>query len=561
MLQLRPYQTEALEAIEEAYNRGCMKQLIALPTGTGKTILFAAQTYKMNTRTLILAHREELLHQAADKIKMLWEAADVGILKAERQEIESQIVVASVQTAMQPKRLAQLKEQGFSLLIVDEAHHAAAESYKKIFEQLGFNGTPGKLLLGVTATAKRGDGQALGTVFDEVVFERSIQTMIKASYLSDVRGVRVQTKIDLSSVETRAGDFVESQLAAVVNTEARNEMIVNSYNEHTKGKKAIVFTVNVAHAKTLAESFSEAGVPATAVYGDMPREERESALQAFKESKLKILTSCNVLTEGFDEPSIEAVFMARPTKSQSLYIQCIGRGLRLYPGKEYCTVLDFSDSRLDVMQMATLVGKPLDKMSFKEVIEEQETEQQEAEAIAREKIGEVKTEHFELLDKSVFRWIPQPNGHFKLILGIDEYILLKQESPERFKAGHVNGKEVKILSSQLLPLSYAQGVAEDTARQMKRNLSMKTADWYKKPASNGQVKFLKSLGIKGITETISSGEASDLIDRKIAENEAIPASPKQIRKLNELGVEVPTKLNMYKARSLIGKALKEAGLR
>lgn len=554
MIQLRPYQTEAIEAIEESYNRGCRKQLIALPTGTGKTILFAAQTRKMNTKTLILAHREELLNQASEKIKMLWHDADIGILKAKRQEIESQIVVASVQTAIQPKNLARLKEQDFTLLIVDEAHHAAADSYKTIFKELGFNGTTEKLLIGVTATAKRGDGQALGTVFDEVVFERSIQTMIKAGYLSDVRGVRIQTKIDLSNVETRAGDFVESQLAAVVNTEVRNELIVHSYNEHTKDKKAIVFTVNVDHAKTLAEAFSKAGIPSKAVYGDMPSEERKASLQAFTKGELKILTSCNVLTEGFDEPSIEAVFMARPTKSQSLYIQCIGRGLRLYPGKEHCTVLDFSDSRLDVMQMATLAGKPLDEKSFKEIIEEQEAEQQEAEA--REKIGEVTTEPFELLDKSIFRWIPQSGGHFKLILGVDEYILLKQEAPEQFKVGHVNGKAVKILSSQLLTLSYAQGVAEDIGRQMKRNFSMKTASWYSKPASHGQVRFLKSLGIKEVPK--SSGEASDLIDRKMAENNAVPASPEQIHKLQKLGVEIPNNLSKFNARKMIGRAIMQA---
>jgi ATP-dependent helicase IRC3 len=561
MLHLRPYQIEALEAVEEALNRGCTKQLITLPTGTGKTVLFAALAKKMNVRTLILAHREELLIQAKKKITLLWDNADVGIMKAEQNEIESQIVIASVQTAAQPKRLEQLKEQGFTLLIVDEAHHAAADSYKRIIEELGFNGGAGKLLVGVTATAKRGDGQALATVFDEVVFERSISTMIKAGYISDVRGVRVQTKIDLSGVEMRGGDFVESQLAAVVNTDARNELIVESYLSHTKNKQAIVFTVNVDHALTLAESFNDAGIRATAVYGDMPKIERETALQEFSESKLKILTSCGVLTEGFDEPSIEAVFMARPTKSQSLYIQCIGRGLRLYPGKEYCTVLDFSDSRHDVMQMATLAGKPLEEKSFKEVIEELEVEELQKDAQLQAQVGEVRTVQFELLGKSVFRWIPQPGGHFKLILGINEYILLKLEAPEQFKAGHVNGKEVKILSSQLLPLSYAQGVAEDTARQLSRNMSLKTASWYKGPASPKQIKFMKSLGIKDIPDNVSSGEAADLIDHKMAENETIPASPNQIRKLTELGVEVPTKLNKFKARALIGKALKEASSR
>jgi superfamily II DNA or RNA helicase len=557
MINLRPYQIEALEAIDEAYQRGCMKQLIALPTGTGKTVLFAAQTLKMNDKTLILAHRGELLQQATDKIKMLCSEADIGILKAERDEISSQIVIASVQTACRPKRLAQLREQGFKLLIVDEAHHAAADSYKKIFEELGFNGTAGKLLLGVTATAKRGDGQALGKVFDEVVFERSIQTMIKAGYLSDVRGVRVQTKIDLSSVKTRAGDFVESQLAKLVNTAARNELIVNSYNKHTIGKKAIVFTVNVDHAKTLAEAFNKAGIPSAAVYGAMASEERRAVLEAFKMGELKVLTSCNVLTEGFDEPSIEAVFMARPTKSQSLYIQCIGRGLRLYTGKECCIVLDFSDSRQHVMQMATLAGKPLEGKLFSQVVKEVKTER-EKEARQQGKLAEVIIEHFELLDKSVYRWIPMPGGHLKLILGNQEYILLQQVEIERYKVSLVNAENVKLLSSQLLTLSYAQGVAEDSARQLSRNVSMKTALWNKEQATFKQKTYLMGLGVKELPEAITRGEAADMIDRIKAEKDAIPATAKQLYKLKSLGVDLPTILNKHTAQKLIGMALEKA---
>lgn len=555
MIQLRSYQIEAIEAIEEARKRACNRQLIVLPTGTGKTILFAALAHKMNTRTLILAHREELLYQAADKIRMLWKEADIGILKAERDEVESHIVIASVQTAIQPKRLARLREQGFSLLIVDEAHHATANTYKRIFEELGFHEAGGKLLIGVTATAKRGDGQALGTVFDEIVFERSISTMIKAGYLSDVRGIRIQTKIDLSSVETRTGDFNERQLAAVVNTEARNKLIVDSYSEHTRDKKAIVFTVNVEHAKSLSEAFKKSGIETAVIYGDMSSEERKTVLQAFSAGRLKVLTSCNVLTEGFDEPGIEAILMARPTKSQSLYIQCIGRGLRLHPGKVCCTVLDFTDSRQDVMQMATLVGKPIEGKSFREVIKEDKTGQREKPIETQGEIELIKAEHFDLVGKSVYRWISFPSGHYKLGLGFQEYIFLKQEAPEQYKVGFVKGSDVEILSSQLLPLSYAQGVAEDRARQLSRTISMKTARWYKGTATAGQISYMKRLGINAIPKKLTKGQASDMIEQKLAEQKAAPASPHQIRKLLELGIEVPPRLNKSKASSLISKAI------
>jgi ATP-dependent helicase IRC3 len=225
-MELRPYQQEAITAVLKRQAEGITRQLVALPTGTGKTVVFASLAKQMNCRTLIIAHREELINQAADKCRMVWPGADVGVVMADRDEYDRQVVVASIQTACRPKRIKRLREQDFNLLIIDEAHHSTASTYMDVIEGLGFMAdNPDKLLVGVTATAKRGDKIGLRHVFQEITFERSIAAMTKAGYLADLRGIRVSTGLDLNRIATRYGDFVESQLASVVNCANRNEII------------------------------------------------------------------------------------------------------------------------------------------------------------------------------------------------------------------------------------------------------------------------------------------------------------------------------------------------
>ena len=275
MLALRPYQIEAIEAVKEAQSSGINRQLISLPTGTGKTVTFAALARDLNAKTIVLAHREELIQQAADKFRLVWPDADIGIVMADNNDMEKQIVIASVQTVSRKTRLEALKERGFDLMIVDEAHHAASNSYRSIIDTLHFSqGDPHKLLVGVTATPTRGDGQSLGGVFESVVFERNIATMIKAGYLSDLKGKRILTHTDLSSVNTRGGDYIDYQLAEIVNTPQRNDLVVRGYIEHGSQRRAIAFCVDVAHSLALAESFQCAGIRSSAVYGDMNKEGR-----------------------------------------------------------------------------------------------------------------------------------------------------------------------------------------------------------------------------------------------------------------------------------------------
>lgn len=350
MLDLRPYQHEALQKIYEAYKAGKRRVIVSLPTGTGKTVVFAhfPQFFKMKKRLLVLAHREELLLQARDKFLQLDPELKVGIEQsASRAPEDAKVVIASVPTLGRAggARLRQLSPEEFFLIVVDEAHHAVAPTYRRIFDHFGlFDNKTSHYLVGFTATPKRGDKQGLGAVFQEVCYARDLREMIAEKYLCPMTGWRVHTGTSLDNVRVRHGDFVERQLAEVVNTGDRNQLLVAAYQKYAANRRAIVFCVNVEHAQDVAQAFTAAGIRTSAVWGEMPREDRRARLAQFSNGELDVVTNCNVLTEGFDEPRVNAVIMARPTRSRLLYAQMVGRGTRLYPGKTDLEVIDIADN-------------------------------------------------------------------------------------------------------------------------------------------------------------------------------------------------------------------------
>lgn len=350
MVKLRDYQSESLAAVKDAYKNKLRRVLVSLPTGTGKTVVFAhfPSIFKMRKRLLVLAHREELLLQAQQKFLSSDPELKVGIERAEEfAAADTQVVIASVPTLGQKggARLARFNPDDFSIIVVDEAHHAVAESYRRIFKHFGlFSPDTTRLLVGFTATPRRGDNQGLGEVFQEVCYARDLRQMIAAGYLCQIRGWRVDTNLSLDGVKVSHGDFVESQLARVVNTPSRNRLVTTSYMRLAGRRRAIVFCVDVQHAKDVCQEFVDAGIRAAAVWGDLPRERRRKALDEFAEGKISVLTNCNLLTEGFDEPRLDCVMMARPTKSKLLYAQMVGRGTRLHHEKNDLMVVDIADN-------------------------------------------------------------------------------------------------------------------------------------------------------------------------------------------------------------------------
>jgi ATP-dependent helicase IRC3 len=223
---LRNYQIEAVETIISAANAGISRQLISLPTGSGKTIIMSALAKELNKKTLILAHRQELITQTADKLKLVWPGISIGICQGERDEIHHPIVVGSVQSCSRPKRLERLREQGFELLMIDEAHHSVADTYQSVINTLGFGEGTNKLLVGVSATCAR---EGLGSIFDSITFSRSISTMIGSGYLSPVIGRKILTNFQLEKIRISNGDFAIGELAEAVNTPERNQFIVGCF--------------------------------------------------------------------------------------------------------------------------------------------------------------------------------------------------------------------------------------------------------------------------------------------------------------------------------------------
>ncbi|MCK4777560.1 MAG: DEAD/DEAH box helicase, partial [Actinomycetia bacterium] len=348
---LRDYQREALEAIWNSYKSGIRRQLISLPTGCGKTVIFSflPRYFKMKKKMLVLAHREELLFQAKDKIVAINKELklNVGIEKAVMEtDYDDDIIIASVQTIGRGnERIKKFNPDDFSIIVVDEAHHAVAPTYKAILKHFGiFDKDTDKLLLGFTATPKRGDGIGLEEIFEDITYSQSITHMIEANYLANIIGYRVNTKVNLEGVKVRMGDFVIGDLSRKVNVEERNALIIKSYLKLAKNRKTVVFCTNVAHAKQVALIFNKHKIKAVPVWGNMPSKNRAAVLKKFKNDKIDVITNCNLLTEGFDEPGIDCIIMARPTKSQLLYTQMIGRGTRPFPNKENLMVIDISDN-------------------------------------------------------------------------------------------------------------------------------------------------------------------------------------------------------------------------
>lgn len=558
MIEPRPYQKEAVQAILDARKRCVARQLVVLPTGAGKTICFGMLAKALDVPTIVLAHREELLNQAKAKIRMVWPEGDVGILQADRLEgLSSQVCVASVQTAITERRLDALREKNFRLMVVDEAHHATAESYMRLMGELGFLADdPEKLLVGVTATGYRGDGVALSEAFQEVVFERSIMTMIRAEYLCDAKGISVSTKADLSQVHTRAGDFALNELSDVIDIPERNDLVARSYLEHASGRKGVVFCCDVKHSMHMAESLRKHGVKAEAVYGDMDRDERRVTLERFDTGPLDVLTNCNVLTEGWDAPATSAILLARPTKSPVLYTQMVGRGLRRAPMKTDCLVMDFVDTagRHSLCSLATLAGNPrvVPKKgeTLSEAYDRVEREEEQVERVVKLK---PKTAEFELFEKSKFIW-SAVGEHFKLSMGKNHDLFAKRVSGGYVPLEFPPEGDVIHLSEDPLPLGYAMGVCEDHCRQYGRSsLAMKNAPWRKNKATEKQLDTLKRLGVQHDPD-ITAGEASALLQQKLDE----PATSKQKYTIRKNGLHpTPDVLTKAHASRLIGQWAKE----
>lgn len=366
-MELRPYQQQAIQAILDARERKVTRQLLVLATGLGKTVIMGGLIHRLGfPKTFGFMHREELINQSVKKIRAFDEQVRIGIEKAaDRVDLEKDtIALASVQTVgrVNRKRLSRFSPDWPSIIWVDEAHHAPADSYQQVIEHFGVFGQDPKrdrLFLGTTATPDRLDKKLYANIFDDVVYRYGLREGIHDGWLADIKAFRMEADLDLSKVKVRMGDFVGKDLAKAIIRSNMDEVAVKTWKEKCLGKKSIFFCVDKAHAARFVSSITAAGARADMVVDDTQKEDRERILSQFEGNGLDALVNVGVLTEGFDCESIQCVHILKPTKSKTVYTQMIGRGTRKIPGfKESVDVFDYTRQDHDICSIGTIFGLP-----------------------------------------------------------------------------------------------------------------------------------------------------------------------------------------------------------
>ncbi len=493
-MELRPYQQQAKDAIFSEWENGIKKTLLVLPTGCGKTIVFAKvaeECVKGGSRVLILAHRGELLDQAADKIG---KSTGLGCAteKAEQTCLGSwfRIVVGSVQSMMREKRLNQFPNDYFNTIIIDEAHHCISDSYQKVLRHF-----PDAEVLGVTATPDRGDMQNLGTVFESLAYEYTLPKAIKEGYLSPIKAVTIPLKIDMSAVGVQAGDFKSGDIATALDPYL--ESIAEEMEKYCSNKKTVVFLPLVKTSQKFRDILNNHGFKAAEVNGDS--KDRAEILEAFDKDQYNVLCNSMLLTEGWDCPSVDCIVVLRPTKVRSLYCQMVGRGTRLSPetNKDHLLLLDFlwHTERHELCHPASLICESAE-------VAQKMTENMEKDAGCVIDIEEAEKTASED------------------VVAQREEALAKQLS------------EMKRRKKRLVdPLQFEMSIqAEDLSGYVP------AFGWEMAPPSDGQKKTLEKLGI--LPDAIeNAGKASKILDRLDKRRKEGLTTPKQIRFLESRGFQ------------------------
>jgi superfamily II DNA or RNA helicase len=533
-LTLRPYQREAIDAVTAAWAEGVRRPAIVLATGLGKTVIFSQLASEFIERTghrvLVLVHRDELASQAMDKIRGIAPHLSVGKVKAAVNEPRAEVVVASVQTLSRAARLTdflswQATAGPIGLIITDECHHSVSPSYVKIYDAF-----PDAVQLGVTATLARGDGIGLGSVWDDVVYEKSIAWGIKKKFLSPVRGVAVRApELDLSSVKRSGGDYQAGDLGRALATCGALDVIPKAYAEHASDRSGVVFSPTVETAEYTAEVLRESGITSAVISGATPREERTRIFEDHRTGRVQVLSNCMVLTEGWDGPHTSCIVIARPTQSNPLYVQMVGRGTRTYPGKADCLVLDIVGAGA-TNKLRTLVD--LEPGMFPDTQPCEVCDRVPcvcpcsgcggprpcAACSERPELELVKgtTEEVDLFAGSTQSWLMTKGGVLFIPAGESGEVLLWQsQTPGLWDVVHAPkvGKWVRL--HEALPLGTAQAWSESEADDLAGFNVRKTASWRKKKPSEAQLDFATRLRID-LPKDVRSGELGNLISVALA---------------------------------------------
>ena len=337
-LDLKKHQIEALKPLQAMRDNSETIALLYHVTGTGKTVTAVMDAKNCGGRTLFLAHTQELVNQAAETFRKLWPSVTVGRYVESMKQPNAHVVCGSVQSVA--LHLDEFQDDAFDYLIVDEAHHASADTYQKILSYF-----KPAFTLGLTATPERtDDGKVILEIFKNTAHKLDIQTAVEIGELVPIRCIRIHTNIDLTKVRFNSVQYNIRDLESKIYVPERNQLIVDTWLQYVKDKRTVIFCASVKHAQEIAGRLHAAGVAAEAVSGEIKASDRREVLARFEQGVTKVLCACDLLNEGWDCPATEVLFMARPTMSKVLYTQQLGRGMRLSPGKESLMVFDFVDN-------------------------------------------------------------------------------------------------------------------------------------------------------------------------------------------------------------------------
>lgn len=506
-MELRKYQQEAKEAVFREWDKAD-RTLLVLPTGCGKTIVFAKiaeECVRQGKRVLILAHRGELLEQASDKI-----AKATGLRcaaeKAEQTCLGSwfRITVGSVQSLQREKRLAQFPGDYFGTIIVDEAHHCISDGYQKVLRHF-----PAAKVLGVTATPDRGDMRSLGEYFESLAYEYTLPKAIREGYLSPIKALTIPLKLDLSGVGIQAGDFKSGELATALDPYL--DQIAKEMAKHCINRKTVVFLPLVKTSRKFRDILNEKGFRAAEVNGES--RDRAEVLAAFDRGDYNVLCNSMLLTEGWDCPSVDCIVVLRPTKVRSLYSQMVGRGTRLHPGKDHLLLLDFlwHTERHELCHPASLVCE-------NEEVERQMTKNLEDAAGCPVDIEEAEKQASED------------------VVAQREEALAKQLAEMRRRKGRL-----------VDPLQFEMSIqAEDLSGYVP------AFGWQMGPASEKQLEALEKFGINP-DAVESAGKAELLLNRLIKRQNEGLARPRQIKQLEMRGFRHVGSWTFEQANNMISR--------
>jgi ATP-dependent helicase IRC3 len=542
MLQTRDYQESALAAIETAEREGVRRPLVVHPTGTGKTVTFSHAIARRaeRGRAVVLVHREELAQQARNKLAMIAPELRTGIVKADLNEVDADVVIASVPTVQRDNRLAELVEAGrrspFGTIVADEAHHAPAPSWTKVLTGLGAFNPYGPLAIGFTATPER-DNKTLG-VWEKVVSYMSIREAIYRDFLCPILpAVVVETNMDLDRVRKTGGDYSDGDLGQALEDSGAIDQMADAYVAEARDRKGIAFLPTVRTSQLLADALRRRGIAAEHVDGATPKDERADILARLKTGRTQVVCNCAVLTEGFDEPSIQCVLVGRPTKFHGLYVQMVGRGTRKCPGKDNLLVIDVvgASRRHELIGVVDL-GLDLDDGKGKKdgeitpqschvCLEPCELPEHRC-ALCRRYLpvavisdGDTRHENcrsggkgrVDVFGASRLRWLPVETGW---CLGAGkEVVVMVPAGIDTWKLATYQGGKIQILHDEI-PADWAMGIGEDRSKAFTK-LVERDARWLRQPPTDPQRNRLVREGFpeSKLGRIRTRGDAADLVTR------------------------------------------------